>query len=279
MGNGCRRRQAIWERMEFRSFPWQTPVALFERWRRQVSCNWNRLAPQSPIATPTRMITVVIPAHNEADYLQRTLVSLQNQNYGWYEVIVVANGCRDGTVTVARGQCHRLVVLPRKCLGRARNLGARMARGELLLFLDADTTLEPLALRRIAEDFTPTDSAGTLKGRPNSGRWPYHAIYALKNFVHRWSLHPGSSGAILCWKCDFVQAGGFDEGLEVRENSDLLKRLKRFGKYKYISDVVATTSMRRYEQKGVMKVTWLWLKVWLESFVRDLHQRQYEVVR
>jgi glycosyltransferase involved in cell wall biosynthesis len=225
------------------------------------------------------MISVVIPAHNEADYLERTLVSLQNQNYGWYEVIVVANGCRDATVAVARGKCHRLVVLPRKGLGRARNLGARMARGELLLFLDADTTLEPHTLRRIAEDFAPTDSAGTLKGRPDSERWPYHAIYALKNFVHRWSLHPGSSGAILCWKRDFVQAGGFDERLEVRENSNLLKRLKRFGRYKYIPDAVATTSMRRYEQKGIGRVTWLWLKLWLESFVGDLHQRQYEVVR
>lgn len=279
MGNGCRSRQNIWERMEFRSFPWQTPVALFERWRRQIPLYWKRVPAQASIAAPTRMITVVIPAHNEAAYLERTLVSLQNQNYGWYEVIVVANGCRDATVAVARGQCHRLVVLPRKGLGRARNLGARMARGELLLFLDADTTLEPHALRRIAEDFTPAYSAGTLKGRPSSDRLPYQLIYALKNFVHRWSLHPGSSGAILCWKRDFVQAGGFDEGLEVRENSDLLKRLKRSGKYKYIPNAAATTSMRRYEQKGVWRVAWLWLKLWLESFVGDLHQRRYEVVR
>lgn len=279
MGKTGSRRQTDLECMELRTFLWQNPVSFLERWAPQPVWNWKTL-PAHPVSTaPTRMISVIIPAHNEAAYLGRTLGALQCQNYGWYEVIVVANGCRDGTVRIARGRCHRVVVLRQKSLGLARNLGARLARGELLLFLDADTTLEPTALRRIAQDFDPADAAGTLKGCPDTPRLPYRLIYALKNFVHCWSLHPGSSGAILCWKKHFARVGGFDEGLAVRENSDLLKRLKRFGRYKYLGEVAATTSMRRYEQRGVWKITWLWLKLWLESFVHDLHQRQYEVVR
>jgi hypothetical protein len=154
-----------------------------------------------------------------------------------------------------------------------------MARGELLLFLDADTTLEPMALRRIAQDFSVRDAAGTLQGRPDSERFACRLIYLLKNFVHRWSLHPGSSGVILCWREHFLRAGGFDEGLQVRENSELIKRLKRFGRYRYIGDVAATTSMRRYEQRGVGRVVWLWCKLWVLSLVGDLHQRCYEAVR
>jgi hypothetical protein len=84
---------------------------------------------------------------------------------------------------------------------------------------------------------------------------------------------------IICWKDHFVRIGGFDEGLEVRENSQLMKRLKRLGKYRYISDVAATTSMRRYEQCGVQRVLWLWCKVWFQSFYSDLHRRHYEPVR
>ena len=85
----------------------------------------------------------------------------------------------------------------------------------------------------------------------------------------RSTLHPGSAGVIICWKDHFVQVGDFDEGLEVRENSELMKRLKRFGKYRYISDVAATTSMRRYEQCGVQRVLWLWCT---NAFMREAYQ-------
>src|SRR3954464_14589705 len=86
-------------------------------------------------------ISVIIPAHNEEDYLAQTLAALNCQDYPAHEIVVVANGCTDRTEEAARGKCHRLVTLSRKNLGVARNLGARMALGDLLVFLDADTLL------------------------------------------------------------------------------------------------------------------------------------------
>lgn len=192
---------------------------------------------------------------------------------------MVANGCSDSTAEVACDSCDRLIVLSQKSLGVARNLGARLAQGDLLLFLDADTSLEPMALRRIAEDFQPGDAAGTIKGRPNCNCRKYRAIYWLKNFLHRWSLHPGSSGVIICWREHFMRCGGFDEGLEVRENSELIKRLQQFGNYRFIGDVSATTSMRRYERQGFGRVLWMWWTLWVQSLVGDLHRRHYETVR
>jgi glycosyltransferase involved in cell wall biosynthesis len=265
--------------MDARGFLFQNPLPLIGQYAKSTHRDLFRQLPRKARPSPTRMISVIIPAHNEEAYLRRTLVALRRQNYGWFEIVVVANGCTDRTAEIARGICQRVIVLSQKSLGVARNLGARMARGELLLFLDADTTLEPMALRRIAQDFSIRDAAGTLQGRPDSDRLACRLIYALKNFVHRWSLHPGSSGVILCWKEHFLRVGGFDEGLEVRENSDLIKRLRRFGRYRYIGDVSATTSMRRYEQRGVGRVVWLWCKLWLLSLVGDLHQRCYETVR
>jgi len=234
------------------------------------------------IADRTRMrpmISVIIPAHNESDYLPATLDGLKRQNHANFEVIVVANGCSDRTAEVARGKCHRLIVLSDKNLGVARNLGARMARGEILLFLDADTTLEPMALRRISQCFFKDYAAGTLMGRPDRDKPQYRIVYALKNMIHRFSLHPGSSGVILCWKRQFFEIGGFDEGLQVRENSHLIKRLMRFGKYLYIGDVAATTSMRRYQYCGFQRVVWLWFKLWLQSLFGDLHREHYDTVR
>jgi glycosyltransferase involved in cell wall biosynthesis len=238
----------------------------------------RRQAPKQP-APDGCLISVIIPAHNEDGYLGETLAALQCQTYRRFEVVVVANGCQDKTVAVARGRCDRLVAVSRKNLGRARNLGARLARGALLVFLDADTLLEPAALARMAAAFSQTAAAGTVKGRPDKSRLAYRLIYALKNSVHRWGLHPGSSGVMLCWKEQFMRCGGFDEGLEVRENSELLRRLMQFGSYKYLGDITATTSMRRYEQRGVGRVTWLWCRLWFQSLLGDLHQKHYEPVR
>jgi glycosyltransferase involved in cell wall biosynthesis len=257
----------------------EKPLPLVAKWKKAGNEAIIREPADKKEGTPIRTISVVIPAHNEERYLARTLEALKRQDYNWFEIIVVANGCTDSTAEVARGRCNRLVTLSRKSLGVARNLGARLAKGELLLFLDADTILEPNALRVIAQEFSKDHSAGTLKGRPDMERFGYRLVYGLKNFTHRFALHRGSAGVILCWKRYFIHIGGFDEGLEVRENSELMQRLRRFGKYKYIDKASAVTSMRRYDQQGCGRVVWLWVKLWFRSLFGDLHNRHYETVR
>jgi glycosyltransferase involved in cell wall biosynthesis len=257
----------------------EKPLPLVAKWKKAASEVIIRKPGRKTESTPIRTISVIIPAHNEERYLRRTLEALKRQDYDWFEIIVVANGCTDCTAEVAKGRCNRLITLSKKSLGVARNLGGRLAKGELLLFLDADTVLERGALRRIAQRFSKNDSAGTVKGQPDTERLNYRLLYGLKNFVHRFSLHRGSSGVILCWKRYFIHVGGFDEGLEVRENSELMGRLGRFGKYRYIRDVSAVTSMRRYDQQGCGHVIWLWVKLWFRSVFGDLHNRHYETVR
>lgn len=226
------------------------------------------------------MISVIIPAHNEEDYIGLTLDALRRQNYPHFEVIVVANGCSDRTAAIAMKACDRLVVLSDKNLGVARNLGAKLARGNLLMFLDADTVLEPGALEIVAHKFTHEYATGTFKGQPDdTERWSFRAIYAVKNFIHRWSLHQGSSGVILCWRRNFLEAHGFDEAMQVRENSELIRRLGHFGKYRYIGETAATTSMRRYQTAGTGKMIFYWFKVWFQSLFSDLRNKEYETVR
>jgi len=123
------------------------------------------------------------------------------------------------------------------------------------------------------------DRCAPVRGVPDARNLKYRLMYGLKNLVHRTSLHQGSSGVILCWRKHFMQTGGFDEGLEVRENSELIRRLMRFGKYRYIQKVNATTSMRRYHRRGCGRMVWLWVKLWVHSLFGDLHHRKYETVR
>jgi GT2 family glycosyltransferase len=225
------------------------------------------------------MVSVIIPAHNEEAYLGQTLEAINRQHYRNFEIIVIANGCTDRTVGIAEGHCQNLIVMGEKGLSRARNLGARDARGDVLLFLDADTLLEWDALETIAQCFTRQYAAGTLRGRPDAKRLSYRLIYWLKNLEHRWRLHAGSSGVILCWKDDFQAVGGFDERLEVMENSDLIKKLMSLGKYLYMDQTTATTSMRRYQKNGLTGACKLWLKLWFKSLFGDVRRQRYETVR
>lgn len=234
-----------------------------------------RFFPKATAAEPP-FISVVIPAHNEEEFLPATLSALNRQTYRKYETIVVTNGCTDQTAEAVRGKCTHLFELDERGLGPARNLGAEKARGNLLLFLDADTILEPSALRVIARKFTRRHSAGTLRGVPDFGKTAYKLIYSLKNFVHQSHAHHGSSGVILCWKDHFEAVGGFDNELYLRENSDLMKKLRQFGGYKYIRSTPAITSMRRYEKTGTAEMVLLWLKVWVLSNFSDIRNQTYE---
>src|SRR6185503_14223058 len=106
-----------------------------------------RFSQKKSARQPGPKISVVIPAHNEEAYLGRTLAALHQQTFPAHEIIVVANGCTDRTEEAARGLCDRLIIRSQQGLSAARNAGARVADGELLVFLDADTLLEPGALQ------------------------------------------------------------------------------------------------------------------------------------
>lgn len=228
---------------------------------------------------PEPMISVIVPAHNEGEYIARTLDALQAQKYSNFEVIVVCNGCSDKTAEVARERCDVLIDTQESGISFARNRGARAARGELLLFLDADTILEPDGLKTIARKFKRTDAAGTVRGVPDSPRWYYHLLYFFKNRMHRYRLHKGSVGLILCWKDDFVATGGFDEHMHVMENSQLMKRLCEFGRYRCVMQTRALTSMRRYDTVGPLQTATLWIKLWFKSLIRGVRGEKYETVR
>jgi glycosyltransferase involved in cell wall biosynthesis len=222
------------------------------------------------------MISVVIPARNEEEFLPATIEALKAQSYRNFEIIVVANGCQDRTADIARDLNCRVFEFGDRGLGPARNHGGREAHGQILVFLDADTLLPKHALKTIAAKFRRHHACGTLWGEPDSRRLSYKLIYAMKNFIHAAHIHCGSSGVILCWKDDFTKIGGFDENLYLRENSHLMKRLLRFGRYCFIARTPCITSMRRYDSVGTAEMVRLWLKVWWRSLVSDISHATYE---
>src|SRR3989442_1147793 len=106
--------------MESRGFTIQNPFTSLRKLRKIADVAKMRRVIALAQPNPPELISIVIPAHNEEGYLQRTLDALKRQDYPLFEVIVVANGCQDRTADIARDRCHRLVVLSQKSLGIAR---------------------------------------------------------------------------------------------------------------------------------------------------------------
>lgn len=226
-------------------------------------------------------ISIIIPAFNEEKYILPTLDALQKQTFKDYEVIVVANGCTDKTEPILKTQKSeklRHLSLPQANVSVARNAGALNAQGELLVFVDADTQLADDSLQKIKEEFTAEHSVATTKTAPSTLSWKFKAALAFKNIYNKTSVYRGCSGVLICRKNDFHAVDGYPPNIVVKEHRKLIRKLQEKGKYRCIN-TIAVTSMRRYEQWGLGKAFFFWVKQWAKDKTTGLQGSKYEVVR
>jgi SAM-dependent methyltransferase len=220
-------------------------------------------------ATPMRRlphrISVVIPARNEAALITSTVASVlrardhyrkARRDGGAVEIIVVDNASNDGTADALAGYTSEGSVRVATCAprgaARARNVGARLASGRALVFLDADTRLPPAALIRIAElvDEHGYEAGITRLGALDGGRRA-RCWWAFWNAVRRLPL-PRAKAMPACMFCTreaFDEFGPFDERVAIGEEWPILAGLYRARPRRFIYDqaITALSSGRRME--------------------------------
>jgi len=163
-------------------------------------------------------ISVIIPVHNGAQTLGTCLEALTASTYQAYECIVVNDGSTDGSGPLAATFPVRVLDLPGGPFGApcARNRGAEAARGEILLFLDADVVVAPDTLARVAASLTGTTEAvfGSYDTTPEPG-----FLSQYKHLFHHFVHQSGRAQASTFWtgcgairRTTFFAIGGFDEG-------------------------------------------------------------------
>jgi len=224
------------------------------------------------------ILSIIIPAVNEAHNLRRLLPDLSKKFPG-AEVIVVDGGSIDGSPQVVQQfPFVRFFETPR---GRARqmNAGAREALGEILLFLHADTSLPNGALEAIRKALAdPQIVGGRFEVELDSSQPIFQTIAYFINLLRsRPDLIATGDQAVFVRRKVFSAMDGYPE-IPLMEDVEFIKNLKRRGNIAYLP-IPAKTSTRKWEREGVLQTTLLMLAVWLLHFIRvspaRLHQLYY----
>ncbi|MBW2675194.1 MAG: glycosyltransferase [Deltaproteobacteria bacterium] len=152
------------------------------------------------------LVSVVIPTWNEAEYLANLLTSLQNQTYEPFEIIVADWSSTDGTREVAASFGAIVVDIPERGVGPARNAGAAVASGDFLLFLDADTILQPTLIEDLMMELLAT---GALLAHPRIVCYE-DGIYPTVRWIwNTFSPHSYTTRAVLVRREAFDAVGGY----------------------------------------------------------------------
>jgi glycosyltransferase involved in cell wall biosynthesis len=199
------------------------------------------------------MISFIVPAYNEELLIGRTLAAIHTaarETGESYEVIVVDDGSTDGTVKVA-GECSaRVVTVQYRQIGRTRNAGARVAAGEILVFVDADTLITASTLRATLAAL----GAGAVGGGASlrlEGQIPWHGRLLL--LLVRASMRLGRLAAgcyLFCTRAAFEAAGGFDERLFATEEIALSRALARQGRVVILHETVVSSGRKLRTHSG-----------------------------
>jgi rSAM/selenodomain-associated transferase 2 len=222
-------------------------------------------------------LSIIVPTLNEAAGIGAALAALQPLRAAGHEVVVVDGGSGDETPDLAAPLADRLANAPR---GRASqmNTGARLASGDVLLFLHADTLLPPRADRLVLDGLAGSGRAwGRFDVHIDGGQRLLRLVAALMNLRSRWTGIATGDQAIFVRRDAFVTVGGFPE-LPLMEDVALSAALKRVSRPLCLHERVLTSG-RRWESRGAMRTIALmwWLR--LRYFLGTSPERLAEIYR
>jgi rSAM/selenodomain-associated transferase 2 len=223
----------------------------------------------------TPLLSVVVPVLDEAAGLAAHLGALQPLRAHGCEIVVVDGGSRDGTSEIARPLADTVVSAPRG-RGTQLNAGARAARGDLLLFLHADTFLPSGALDAVRAALAEGTHDWGRFDVEISGRHPLlRVVAALMGWRSRLTGIATGDQAMFVRRGRFEAVGGFPD-IPIMEDVALSTALRRATRPACLR-LRVVTSGRRWESRGVLRTIllmwWLRLRFWLGGEAASLARR------
>ncbi len=205
-------------------------------------------------------LSIISPTLQESAFISATLSALQPLRTRGHEVIVVDGGSTDTTCDLARPLADAVLCVDR---GRARqmNAGAKLARGDVLWFLHADTMPPQDADHCILEGLAGGYEWGRFDVRLSGNRLLLRGVERTMNRRSRLTGIATGDQAIFVKRALFVASGGFPD-IELMEDIAFTRTLKRSGRPCCLHEIVITSS-RRWETNGLLRTILLmgWLRL------------------
>ncbi|MBQ0768962.1 MAG: TIGR04283 family arsenosugar biosynthesis glycosyltransferase [Bizionia sp.] len=222
------------------------------------------------------MITIIVPILNEAETIKKLISHLI---YGAsqdsiLEIIVVDGGSTDGSQEIVKNSDLKVRLIHSE-KGRAKqmNAGAKIATGEVLYFLHADSYPPANYNTLILNEISKNNLAGCFKMKFDNAHWWLQLASWLTHFS--WRACRGGDQSQFITKELFFELGAFNEDFIIYEDNDLINKLYARNEFVVIQEWL-TTSARRYEKNGIWKLQYyfwaIYVKKWRGASADELYQ-------
>jgi glycosyltransferase involved in cell wall biosynthesis len=193
------------------------------------------------------LLSFIIPAYNEARYLGATLIALDDAMTGIdiaHEVIVVDDASTDTTAEIATAHGATVLRVEHRHIAATRNAGARHAHGDILIFVDADTSIDSIVLRAALDALAGGAVGGGATVRL-AGDPAWHERWAAAGFgwvLRQWKIAPGCF--LFCTRTAFDAVQGFDETYYAAEDIAISRKLGGIGRFVALRETIASSDRK-----------------------------------
>ena len=226
-------------------------------------------------------VSVIIPAHNAKQYLDRCLSAIAKSTYTSYEIIVVDDGSTDDTAEIGRKNGAKVFKLQsRSGPAAARSWGSKKAQGEILFFVDADVLIKADTVERVVNDFTTHENIAAVFGTYDDSPAAKNFISQYKNLQHHFVHQHSNRDAVTFWAgCGairrevFHKVGGFDQDRYENpsiEDIELGYRLKRMGYRILLDKDLQVKHLKRWRLVSMLRADILYRAVpWSKLIIKS----------
>jgi glycosyltransferase involved in cell wall biosynthesis len=243
--------------------------------------------------TRPQSISIIIPALNEENYINRCLKAIMKLNKGNMdlEIIVVDNGSTDKTIEISKSYGAKVLIKREGTIASLRNYGAKNSKGDLIAFLDADCIVPEDWLEK-ALNYFGNNSKVILGFRlvvPADANWIarcWDLLFSKRDVTSEVKWLP--TGNMIMKRDAFLSVDGFNETLETNEDCDFCFRINDKGNKIVSSSKTSVTHLRPPQSLSAIFKKELWhgkevLKVFIEDIYRSkdlniFHTKNIKVV-
>jgi len=213
-------------------------------------------------------LSIVIPTLNEEKYLPKILSDLRRQKEKDFEVIIIDGKSKDRTKEVARRYADlplKYFVSKKSQVSHQRNFGAGKAKGQYIVFIDADSGVSPAFIRQLKKYIKKHRSLIYIPSIvPENGNDQLKPLFKVINFLVEFSQNlskPLSSGGSMIWERNFFHlVGGFDESLFISEDHRIIQKAYEWGiRARFLRHIYCRFCLRRMKKEGQLRVFYKYL--------------------